>query len=72
MDSVQAVSVLHKGLYDINGNTYAYVFKWMKENDYAATGNPRESFIDGIWNKESSNDWLTVLQVPVEKNNENF
>ena len=29
--------------------------------------NPRESYIDGIWNKESKDEWLTELQIPVTK-----
>ena len=27
--------------------------------------NPRESYIDGIWNKESEEEWLTEIQVPI-------
>ena len=30
-------------------------------------GNPRESYIDGIWNREDEADWLTELQIPVVK-----
>ena len=26
----------------------------------------RESYIDGIWNKESEEDWLTEIQLPIE------
>ena len=26
---------------------------------------PRESYIDGIWNKDSEEDWLTEIQVPI-------
>ncbi|SES11053.1 MerR family transcriptional regulator [Salipaludibacillus aurantiacus] len=67
IDSVQAVTVLHKGPYNHLGEAYAYVFKWIEDNGYTATGHPRESYIDGIWNKDSKEDWLTELQVPVEK-----
>ncbi|MBU7008669.1 effector-binding domain-containing protein [Peptococcaceae bacterium DYL19] len=28
-------------------------------------GLPRESYIDGIWNKENPEEWLTEVQVPV-------
>ncbi len=44
---------------------YAAVFKWIDHNGYVTAEPPRESYIDGIWNKESDEDWLTELQVPV-------
>ena len=46
---------------------YAYAFKWIEENGYTAAGSPRENYIDGIWNKESEEDWLTELQIPIKK-----
>ena len=59
------VSVLHKGPYARLSQAYAYTFKWIEENGYAAADYPRESYIDGIWNKEDEEDWLTELQIPV-------
>ncbi|MEW9122213.1 MAG: MerR family transcriptional regulator [Thermotaleaceae bacterium] len=67
MDSVTAVSVMHKGSYSELSKAYAYAFKWIEENEYKAIDNPRESYIDGIWNKEDQADWLTELQIPVVK-----
>jgi DNA-binding transcriptional MerR regulator/DNA gyrase inhibitor GyrI len=67
LPSVTAITVMHKGPYTELGNAYAYIFKWIEENGYKAISSPRESYIDGIWNKESENDWLTELQVPVVK-----
>lgn len=61
------VSVLHKGAYDNLGKAYAYAVEWVEQNGYRITDNLRESYIDGIWNKESAEDWLTEIQVPVEK-----
>jgi len=65
--AVTAVSVLHKGAYSSLGEAYAYAFKWIEENGYVAADNPRESYIDGIWNKEAEDDWLTEIQVPIAK-----
>ena len=67
MESVTAVSVLHKGDYPGLSNAYAFAFQWIEENGYAVAGAPRESYIDGIWNKEDKADWLTELQVPIIK-----
>jgi len=65
MADVTVVSVLHEGPYTNIFQAYAYAFKWIEENGYATADNPRESYIDGIWNKESEEDWLTELQIPI-------
>jgi DNA-binding transcriptional MerR regulator len=65
--SITVLSVLHKGAYSKLKNAYAYAFKWVKENGYISNGSPRESYIDGIWNKENEEDWLTELQIPIKK-----
>lgn len=67
MPAIKAVSVMHKGDYSRLPQAYAYAFKWIEENGYQVLDNPRESYIDGIWNKESKEEWLTELQIPVTK-----
>ncbi|SFB42581.1 hypothetical protein [Clostridium frigidicarnis] len=54
-----AVCILHKGTYSNLRESYLYAFKWIEENRYEVIDNPRESYIDGIWNKENEEDWLT-------------
>ncbi len=65
--SVSAVAILHKGSYQYLKDVYIYLFKWIEDNDYIIIAPPRESYIDGIWNKENEADWLTEIQVPVTK-----
>ena len=67
MPAVTAVSVLHKGPYAGLRGAYAFAFKWIEENGYTVTDHPRESYIDGVWNKDDEADWLTELQIPVQK-----
>ena len=64
--AAKVASILHKGPYESLGSAYAYVMKWIEDNGYACCDFPRESYIDGIWNKESPEEWLTEIQVPVE------
>ena len=64
-----AACVYHKGPYSTIKNAYIHIFKWIDDNGYIPSDNPRESYIDGIWNKEDENDWLTELQVPIKKIN---
>jgi len=61
----KAACILHKGPYSTLRTAYAFLFQWIEENGYTIADNPRESYIDGIWNKESEEEWLTELQVPV-------
>jgi DNA-binding transcriptional MerR regulator len=65
LDSVTAVSVMHKGPYSGLSKAYAFIIRWIEENGYAVADSPRESYIDGIWNKDSEDEWLTELQIPV-------
>ncbi|MDA3900572.1 MAG: MerR family transcriptional regulator [Spirochaetes bacterium] len=62
----QAACALHKGSYSSLPYAYGAVFKWIEDNNLVIVGNPRESYIDGIWNKnKNDSEWLTELQVPV-------
>ena len=61
----KVLSIYHKGAYDSIGKAYAFIMKYAEENDYQPAGLTRECYIDGIWNKESVEDWLTEIQLPV-------
>ena len=61
----KVLSIYHKGPYDNIGEAYAYIMKYAEDNGYQPTGLTRECYIDGIWNKESVDDWLTEIQLPV-------
>ncbi len=63
----EAACVLHKGPYSALRGAYAAVFKWIDDKGCIPSGNPRESYIDGIWNRQDPADWLTELQVPIER-----
>ena len=66
--SVEAVSVMHKGPYKELPKAYAYAYSWIEDNGYISSDNPRENYIDGIWNKESEEEWLTEIQIPIKRN----
>jgi len=46
---------------------YLDVFAWIEKEGYEVVGNPRASYVDGIWNEENPEKWLTIIQVPVKK-----
>ncbi|KAF5088714.1 MerR HTH family regulatory protein [anaerobic digester metagenome] len=62
-----AACVLHKVPYEGFSKAYNAVLKWVENNGYEIIDNPRESYIDGLWNKDSAEDWLTEIQFPVRK-----
>lgn len=63
----EALCVLHRGPYSSLPDAYNFAMEWIKDNGYEIVGLPRESYIDGIWNKESDEDWLTEIQIPIGK-----
>lgn len=66
-EPITVVSVMHKGSYA--GLRLAFIFatNWAMENGYKMCGYPRESYIDGMWNFEDENEWLTEVQIPIVK-----
>lgn len=66
MDRIpKAACILHKGPYETLFESYNILFNWIEENNYKISDKPRTSYIDGIWNKEDPNEWLTEVQIPI-------
>ncbi|WFA09225.1 MerR family transcriptional regulator [Tissierella sp. Yu-01] len=66
LPAIKAICIYHKGTYDLLGEAYAYIMKYANENGYKVSGLARECYIDGIWNKDNTNEWLTEIQLPIE------
>ena len=64
---ITAVCIYHKGSYNKFRESYEIILKYIEENDYEIIDNPRECYIDGCWNKENEEDYLTEIQFPVNK-----
>ena len=67
MPKLRVASVFHKGSYNTLAASYEKVLKYVEENGYEIAGAIRESYIDGVWNKEDESEWLTEIQVPIKK-----
>lgn len=63
---VEVASIYHKGPYSSLPKAYEAILRFIDENGYEIDGNIRENYIDGIWNKDSEEDWLTEIQIPVK------
>ena len=40
------------------------IYGAVEKAGYKLAGSPRFSYIDGIWNKDSEEEWLTEIQIP--------
>lgn len=65
--ALDVVSVMHEGAYEEMGAAFAYAVEWIEQNGYEIAGEPRSSYIDGIWNKQDVSEWLTEVQIPVRR-----
>ena len=70
LPAVQAACVFHKGSYRTFSESYGTVLKHIEENGYEIAGEIRESYIDGVWNKDDESEWLSEIQVPLRKKTE--
>ena len=60
-----AACVFHKGSYQTLSLSYASVLQYIEDNGLLINGSFRENHIDGVWNKDSEEEWLTEIQIPV-------
>lgn len=67
LEAATVVAVLHKGPYRELGKAHEFARAWIKEYGYEQAGLPRDSAIDGCWNRERESDYLTEIQIPVRK-----
>lgn len=57
----------HLGPYDRFYQSYTEMFKYIEENGYKIVGDLRCVNVDGAWNQDDPEKWLTIIQVPVER-----
>ena len=67
LPGIEAACVFHKGSYRTFSESYETVLRYIEENGYEIAGEIRESYIDGVWNKEHESEWLSEIQVPVRR-----
>ena len=55
----------HVGPYERFYESFTEAFRYMEENGLTLAGQPRTSYIDGIWNQEDPEKWVSVIQIPI-------
>ena len=66
LNKVKAVSLYHKGSYATLSEAYGFILDYIQKNNLEIIDNPRERYIDGIWNKDNEDDYLTEIQIPIK------
>lgn len=62
----KALCMKHVGPYDRFYESYTEAFRYMEEHGMKIAGHPRTSYIDGAWNQDDPEKWVSVIQIPVE------
>jgi len=65
LEETVAVCVKHYGSYDRLGEAYAFAMGVIQKEGYEISDSARECYIDGCWNKENEEEWLTEIQIPI-------
>lgn len=66
-DAITAICIYHKGAYENLRDSYNIILKYIEDNGYEIIDSVRECYIDGCWNKENVDDYLTEIEFPVRK-----
>ena len=62
----KALCMKHIGPYERFYESYTEAFRFMEEQGYKIAGHPRTCYVDGAWNQEDPEKWLSIIQIPIE------
>jgi DNA-binding transcriptional MerR regulator len=62
----KALCMKHIGPYEKFYESFIETFKYMEQNGYKIAGKPRTSYVDGPWNQDDPEKWVSVIQIPIE------
>ena len=62
----KALCMKHYGPYERFYESFTKAFAYMEEHGYEIADKPRTCYIDGIWNQEDPEKWLSIIQIPIE------
>lgn len=61
----KALCMKHIGRYDKFYESFVEALQYMEQHGYKLAGQPRTSYVDGAWNQEDPDKWLSVIQIPI-------
>ena len=66
INAVKRVCIYHKHSYKTLSEAFGFILDYVNKNNLTIIDNPRERYIDGMWNKDSEEDYFTEIQIPIE------
>ena len=63
----KALCMKHIGPYERFYESFIEAFRYIDEQGYKPIGQHRTCYIDGVWNQEDPEKWLSVIQIPIEE-----
>ena len=62
----KALCMKHVGPYERFSESFTRAVAYLEEQGYRIAGNPRFCYIDGAWNQEDPEKWVSLIQIPIE------
>ena len=62
----KALCMKHIGPYERFYESYTEAFRYLEEHGMKIAGQHRTCYIDGAWNQEDPEKWISLIQIPVE------
>ncbi len=62
----KALCMKHVGPYERFYESYIEAFRYIEEHGYKPVGLFRTCYVDGVWNQEDPEKWLSIIQIPIE------
>ncbi len=62
----KALCMKHVGPYERFYESYIEAFRYIEEHGYKPVGLFRTCYVDGVWNQENPEKWLSIIQIPIE------
>lgn len=62
----KAICVKHVGPYERFYGKFVETFWYIEERGYRVIGQPNSFYIDGAWNQKDPDQWLSLIQIPIE------
>ena len=62
----KSLCMKHVGPYERFYESFTEAFHYMEEQGLKISGQPRTCYIDGAWNQEDPEKWVSIIQIPIE------
>lgn len=62
----KALCMKHIGPYERFYESFTEAFAYMEQKGYRMAGQPRTSYVDGAWNQDDPEKWVSIIQIPIE------